>query len=115
MARKPLTDEEKQKLVARLRAGKEAKKSRAQVGDGIMGLAPDDPASEIKLPISRPTAQAKELEPDLARPVEDTKATPQQRAKWVRRAFASRGWPNKEHPETVRDFLIQHEIPIIGE
>jgi len=98
MVRKPLTEEEKQKLVARLKAGKEAKRQ-----------APQSKSSPVTEQING------KLPPDLARPVEDTKATPQQRARWVRRAFAARGWPNQEHPETVRDFLIEHEIPIIGE
>lgn len=52
------------------------------------------------------------LPPDLLRPVEDAEASPQQRARWVRRAFSVRGWPNGEHPGTVRDFLIEHKIPI---
>ena len=34
-------------------------------------------------------------------------------AKMVRSIFRSRGWPNEEHPETVRDWLESHNIPII--
>jgi len=59
-----------------------------------------------------PDIQPEELAPDLKRPVEDKAATPQMRAKWVRRAFSARGWPNAEHPGTVRDFLVKHRIPV---
>ena len=38
--------------------------------------------------------------------------TPQNRAKIVRAAFGARGWPNEEHPGTVREFLEKHNIPI---
>ena len=34
-------------------------------------------------------------------------------AKMVRSIFRSRGWPNEDHPETVRDWLESHNIPII--
>ena len=34
-------------------------------------------------------------------------------AKMARSTFAARGWPNEEHPETVRDWLESHNIPII--
>ena len=34
-------------------------------------------------------------------------------AKMTRSIFRSRGWPNEEHPETVRDWLESHNIPII--
>jgi len=98
MARKPLTEEEKAKVVARLKAGREAKQQALQSKSSPVIEQGND-----KLP------------PDLLRPVEDTNATPQQRAHWVRVAFASRGWPNKEHLGTVRDFLVEYKIPIIGE
>lgn len=54
-----------------------------------------------------------DLEADLRSPVEATNDTPQDRAKAVRGAFAARGWPNEEHPGTVRDFLVEWNIPII--
>jgi len=31
----------------------------------------------------------------------------------ARSIFRARGWPNEEHPETVRDWLNLHNIPII--
>ena len=34
-------------------------------------------------------------------------------AKLVRGLFKARGWPNDEHPGTVRDWLTEHNIPII--
>jgi hypothetical protein len=34
-------------------------------------------------------------------------------AKMARSIFRARGWPNEEHPETVRDWLNLHNIPII--
>ena len=34
-------------------------------------------------------------------------------AKMARSIFRARGWPNDEHPETVRDWLNLHNIPII--
>ena len=34
-------------------------------------------------------------------------------AKMARSIFRVRGWPNEEHPETVRDWLDSHNIPII--
>ena len=34
-------------------------------------------------------------------------------AKLVRGLFKARGWPNDEHPGTVRDWLMEHNIPII--
>ena len=34
-------------------------------------------------------------------------------AKMARSIFRARGWPNEEHPETVRDWLDSHNIPTI--
>ena len=34
-------------------------------------------------------------------------------AKLVRALFKARGWPNDERPGTVRDWLTEHNIPII--
>jgi len=34
-------------------------------------------------------------------------------SKMTRSIFRARGWPNEEHPETVRDWLESHNIPII--
>ena len=34
-------------------------------------------------------------------------------AKTARHLFAAQGWPNQEHPGTVRDFLVENEVPII--
>ena len=34
-------------------------------------------------------------------------------AKMARSTFAARDWPNEEHPETIRDWLESHNIPII--
>jgi len=34
-------------------------------------------------------------------------------SKMTRSIFRARGWPNEEHPETVRDWLNLHNIPII--
>ncbi len=54
-----------------------------------------------------------ELDADLQEPVDAVSRTPQERAKMVRWAFSARGWPNDEHKGTVRDFLIEHKIPIV--
>lgn len=56
--------------------------------------------------------QEEPLPPDLQAPVSAVEKTPQERAKMVRQAFGSRGWPNEEHRGTVRDFLVEHNIPI---
>lgn len=53
------------------------------------------------------------LPPDLQRPVDAIDETPQNRAKMVRIAFSSLGRPDKEHSETVREFMIKHNIPCI--
>ena len=37
---------------------------------------------------------------------------PTSAAKQCRLVFASRGWPNAEHPGSVRDFLLEHGVPI---
>jgi len=58
-----------------------------------------------------PTEEA--LPPDLQAPVDATTKTPQLRAQMVRRAFGARGWPNAEHPGTVRDFMQEHDIPCL--
>ena len=55
---------------------------------------------------------AGELLDDLKAPVVAIGATPQDRAKMVRAAFGARGWPNSEHPGTVREFLMKYGIPI---
>jgi hypothetical protein len=34
-------------------------------------------------------------------------------AKMARSIFRARGWPNEEHPESVRDWLDLHNIPTI--
>jgi len=46
---------------------------------------------------------------DAARQGEDVRHI----AKMVRSIYRARGWPNEEHPETVRDWLESHNIPII--
>ena len=53
-----------------------------------------------------------DLPPDLQAVVNATNLSPQVRAKMVRWAFATRGWPNKDYTGTVRDFLVEHNIPI---
>lgn len=53
------------------------------------------------------------LDADLRTIVDEVKSTPQMRAKMTRTAFSARGWPNDEHPGTVKDFLIQFNIPAI--
>ena len=50
---------------------------------------------------------------DLGYIVDADSLTPTARAKLTRTAFAARGWPNERHPGTVRDFLVEHGIPII--
>ena len=54
-----------------------------------------------------------ELDLDLQSVVDDVRGDPRLRAKSVRAAFAARGWPNRHHKGTVRDFLKEHKIPII--
>lgn len=36
---------------------------------------------------------------------------PRNLGRMVRVAFAVRGWPNKEHPGTVVDFMKEHRLP----
>ena len=55
------------------------------------------------------------LDADLQAIVDATRQSPQVRAKMARYAFSARGWPNEEHPGTVRDFLAEHGVPIIAE
>lgn len=52
------------------------------------------------------------LSPDLQEPVDAVDKSRQDRAKMIRRAFFTRGWPNEEHKGTVRDFMIEHNIPV---
>jgi hypothetical protein len=35
-------------------------------------------------------------------------------AKMARSIFAARGWPNEDHPGSIRDWLESHNIPIIN-
>ncbi len=53
-----------------------------------------------------------ELPGDLLSAIEAPALTPQDRAKIVRRGFTARGWPNEEHPGSVRDFLETYGVPI---
>ena len=55
---------------------------------------------------------AVDLPDDLLQPVVRIDWSPQERAKRVRQAFSVRGWPNLEHPGTVRNFLEEHHVPI---
>ena len=55
------------------------------------------------------------LDSDLQAIVDEKRQSPQVRAKMARYAFGARGWPNEEHPGTVRDFLEEHGVPIIAE
>lgn len=59
-----------------------------------------------------PVAATAVLDADLQAIVDDKRSTPQVLAKMTRFAFAARGWPNVEHPGTVRDFLVEHNKPI---
>lgn len=59
----------------------------------------------------RPTPPPPLLDLDLQAPIDAVGATMQERAKMVRRAFSKRDWPNAEHPGTVLDFLVEHDIP----
>ena len=54
-----------------------------------------------------------DLDSDLRSPVESKRDTPQNRAKAVRAAFSARGWPDAEHPGTVREFLEEWGIPLV--
>jgi len=75
------------------------------------------PEAEQDIPAvaSEPETVKEVFDPDLQTPIDAVNETPQFRAQMVRRAFGTRGWPNEEHPGTVRDFLIEYKIPIIGE
>ncbi len=53
------------------------------------------------------------LDADLQAIADAVHSTPQERGKLTRRAFKKRGWPNDEHPGTVRDFMEAHDIPCI--
>ena len=60
-------------------------------------------------------AVAVEPEPKLAADLQavlDSTDTPQVRAKMTRYAFAVRGWPNADHHGSVRDFLVEHGVPV---
>jgi hypothetical protein len=52
------------------------------------------------------------LDADLQAIVDSSTETPQMRAKMTRYAFAARGWPNADHPGSVRDFLVEHGVPV---
>ena len=58
------------------------------------------------------TVAASDLSPDLKSIALAFGDSPQDRAKALRGAFSARGWPNGEHPGSVRDFLNQWGIPI---
>ena len=67
-----------------------------------------------------PVAVAVPLDDDLQRAINtmnepamsDMKKS-QQAAKRIRVAFSGRGWPNATHPGTVRDFMVEHSIPVL--
>ncbi len=48
---------------------------------------------------------------DLQEAIDGYSMDPRDRAKMVRRSFAARDWPNEAHPGSVRDFLIENNIP----
>lgn len=54
-----------------------------------------------------------ELSPTLKAVVDGIKMSPQMRAKIVRAFYAAQDWPDENHPGTVRDFLMEYEIPVI--
>ena len=60
-----------------------------------------------------PPAAPSLLDPDLQSIIDRTNESPQQRARATRVSFGVRGWPNAEHPGTVRDFLEEHDIPCL--
>ena len=61
--------------------------------------------------VPHPTPPPPLLDADLQAPIDAVGATMQERAKMVRKAFSKRDWPNAEHPGTVLDFLVEHDIP----
>lgn len=65
------------------------------------------------LDVKPETEEVSELPQDLQAAVDAVDASPQERCKMVRLAFASRGWPNADHPGTVRDFCVEHDIPCL--
>lgn len=69
--------------------------------------------SFIDIPVGGQSPPLERLDPDLQTIVDLVDETPQMRAKMTRWAFSARGWPNTEHPGTVRDFLVAHNIPIV--
>jgi hypothetical protein len=73
---------------------------------------PDYRISDVTLRYAINGTWSEELPADLLSAVEAPALTPQQRAKIVRVGFAARGWPDTEHPGTVRDFLEEHGVPI---
>jgi len=113
MAREPMSEEGKQKLVARLVAGKEAKRRRALEPLKKQAIEVFYPGLPAELGAST-EGLVEVMPPELQAAIDATDRTPQLRAQMVRRSFGARGWPNKEHPGTVRDFLNEHKIPIIG-
>lgn len=73
-------------------------------------------ATIVDLP-EEPVVEKKPKKAPLPAPlqavVDSVKASPQDRAKQVRHYFAAMGWPDDEHPGTVRDFLLEYNIPVI--
>ena len=84
----------------RSKAHKEWATANGEVEDEVEGEVPDE----------APTGDS-DFEGILAaaRQGEDVRHI----AKMTRSIFRARGWPNDEHPETVRDWLESHNIPII--
>ena len=54
-----------------------------------------------------------EVDEELQVAIGNSEQTPQERAKKIRHVFAGREWPDEEHKGTVRDFMIEHNIPCL--
>jgi len=50
---------------------------------------------------------------ELQAVVDAVDKTPQERAKAIRQIYGALGYPDKKHRGTVRDFMKEHNIPIV--
>jgi len=60
---------------------------------------------------SSPVEATKALHPDLEAALREK--NPQLMAKMVRHFWGAMEWPNEEHPETVREFLLKHDKQVV--
>lgn len=71
-------------------------------------------AMEAKGFVKNDEGEFEALPDDLQAIVDMKDRDPRFIGKMLRYAFAQRGWPNKQHPGTVLDFMKEHNLPMFN-